>query len=128
MYRKVQEVMRKIADLHSQVFDRIQVEQVSYDVPAELTREVYIQVIKRVLACVRRELYFKIQGTKPTAEEVDVLLETIQQGTQEEYRAQALFLYKITIPEGENPKRLMQKAYLNFSTAPTERKLGQGFG
>ena len=32
-----------------------------FEIPDLLTRETYIQVIRKVLACVRRETYFKIQ-------------------------------------------------------------------
>lgn len=44
------------------------------------------------------------------------MLEDIAQSTQEEYRAKALTLFGVPVAEGENPKRLMQKAYLAYST------------
>jgi hypothetical protein len=56
----VQEVQKDIADLLDQVVNKQQVKQIHMDVPKELTREVYVQVIRKVLACVRHELYGKV--------------------------------------------------------------------
>lgn len=85
-------------------------------------------MIRKVLACVRHEAYGKIQAllhtpgqkkTKLSPEELDDILEKIQQGNQEVYREKALKLYGVTVPEGDNAKRLMQKAYLVYSTVST---------
>ena len=99
-----------------------------FDIPKELTKEVYVQVIRKLLACVRREAYFEIQKMlhdpsnrrdKLTAEEVEDLLAKITETTQEGYRAKALELYGVPVPTGQVPKRVMQKAYLVFSTIST---------
>lgn len=44
------------------------------------------------------------------------MLENIAQSTQEDYRTKALALFGVPVAQGENPKRLMQKAYLAYST------------
>ena len=36
-------------------------DEIHFEIPTELSKEVYVQVIKKVLASVRREAYFKIQ-------------------------------------------------------------------
>jgi hypothetical protein len=94
-----------------------------FDFSELLTREIYVQIIRKVLAAVRHEAYTKIQDTlakehkeKLTQEELDSILENIQNHTQELYREKALELFKIKVPAEENAKRMMQKAYLVYST------------
>ena len=99
------------------------VKSIHFDLPEGFTREKYVQVIRKVLACVRFKIYKKVQKLlkkeakeKLTSEEMEALLALINDKHQEEYRKQSLAKYEIEIPEGEMPKRLMQKAYLVFST------------
>jgi hypothetical protein len=64
----------------------------------------------------------KRQGKdKLTNQEIDDILDEITNNKQEIYREKALKLYDVEIPQGEVPKRLMQKAYLTFSTAHVPR-------
>lgn len=48
--------------------------------------------------------------------EVDTILDEISITNQEIYREKALKLFGVEIPAGDNAKRLMQKAYLKYST------------
>jgi hypothetical protein len=53
--------MGDIEQLHEQVIVKHQVKEMHFDIPKELTREVYVQVIRKVLACVRHEVYKEVQ-------------------------------------------------------------------
>lgn len=53
---------------------------------------------------------------KITADEAEDILAEITNTSQEEYRSKVLEMYGVPIHEGENAKRLMQKAYLVYST------------
>lgn len=88
--RKIQQVQKDITDLVDQVFNKHNVQQINFDIPQELTKEVYVQVIRKVLACVRHEAYGKIQAIlnnpqnrkdKLTAEEADNILDSIANTT-----------------------------------------------
>ena len=57
VYRKVKEAQNNIASLYQQVFEDNDVQEIIYDIPDALTREVYVQVISKVLACLRKESY-----------------------------------------------------------------------
>lgn len=119
----MKQVFKDIEDLHEQVLVKHQVSEIHFDIPEQLTRESYIQVIRKVLACVRHEAYFKFQEMlkssgkeKLTVDEVDSVLDKIASDSQEVYRAKSLELYKIPVPSDDTPKRVMQKAYLKYST------------
>jgi hypothetical protein len=99
------------------------VKSIHFDLPEGFTREKYVQVIRKVLACVRFKIYKKVQKLlkkegkdKLTSEEMETLLAHINDKHQEEYRIKSLAKYEISVPENEMAKRLMQKAYLVFST------------
>jgi hypothetical protein len=105
------------------VFVDHNVKQIKCDIPKELTREVYLQVLTKLLAAVRREAYQKIkkilQETRReqiSPDECEQVLEDINNTTQEEYRRRTFELYGIPLKDGDNPKRMMQKAYLVYST------------
>jgi hypothetical protein len=61
------------------------VDQIDVDIPETLTKEVYVRVISKVLACVRWEAYQKFQEkivategkTKLSPEEADEILDQI---------------------------------------------------
>ena len=97
-----------------------------YQLSDALTREVYVQVSRKVLACVRHECYNQVQEilkregrSQITNEELDEILDKIGEKYQEGYRVGAMKLYGVEVPEGEVPKRYLQKAYLKFSTIST---------
>jgi hypothetical protein len=46
------------------------------------------------------------------------MLETIQQEEYESIIKRVLELFKVKLQEGETPKKIIQKAFLNISTAP----------
>jgi hypothetical protein len=64
------------------------VKQIKFDIPEQLTREVYVQTLTKLLAAVRREAYQKIQKmlaeTKReqiTGEECELILDEINNTT-----------------------------------------------
>lgn len=80
-----------------------------------------MQIIRKVLACVRWEAKKKIEqamkeSKKMDQTELDAILDEIMYGNQESYREDIMDLFKIPVPEGETAKRVMQKAYLKYST------------
>ena len=52
--------MDDINELHKQVLVEHRVKSIHFDLPVEFTREKYVQVIRKVLACVRHKAYKKI--------------------------------------------------------------------
>ena len=99
------------------------VTSIHFEIPKELTREVYVQIIRKVLACNRWELTNTIKNRlretqRDTLDEVEIdkILEEIILGTQEKYREDVCALFNIPTPPGETAKRMMQKAYLVYST------------
>ena len=48
--------------------------------------------------------------------EFDKISDTIKQEEQEGFRRRAMELYKVPLEEDEEPKIVLQKAYLKFST------------
>ncbi len=92
-YRKVKEVMSDIEQLHEQVIIKQNVKEMHFDIPKELTREVYVQVIRKVLACVRHECYNEVQKilkrdkkNNLSNEEFDQVINDINEQHQETYR------------------------------------------
>ncbi len=123
---KVLEVLRNIEDLHDQAIEKHKINEMHYQLSDALTREVYVQVSRKVLACVRHECYNQVQEilkregrSQITNEELDEILDKIGEKYQEGYRVGAMKLYGVEVPEGEVPKRYLQKAYLKFSTIST---------
>ncbi len=47
--------------LFKQVFEDHKVDYIHFDIPEALTREVYVQVIRKLLACIRKEAYEQVQ-------------------------------------------------------------------
>jgi hypothetical protein len=47
---------------------------------------------------------------------MDEIFQKIKKEEQENFRIKALKLYGIEIPEGDTGKKLLQKAYIKFST------------
>lgn len=95
----------------------------NFEIPEKLTREMYLQIARKVQACLRHEAYKQIQDLlkregkdRITNEEMDDILERISNEKQEGFRRAALKLFDIELPEGEIPKRFLQKAYLKYST------------
>ena len=58
--RGVQKVQNDIAELLDQVLYKQNVKELHFELPEGLTREVYVQTVRKVLACVRHEAYAKI--------------------------------------------------------------------
>ena len=76
--------MNDLKTLLSQILEKQHVDEIHYEVPVEMTKDVYVSVIRKVLACVRRESYYKIQEKlaktnrdKVTPEEVEEILDDI---------------------------------------------------
>ena len=47
---------------------------------------------------------------------MDEILDKIASEAQDNFRITAMKLYGVEMPQGESPKRILQKAYLIFST------------
>jgi hypothetical protein len=84
---------------------------------------VYVQIIRKVLACIRRECYNEVQSSlkrdykeRMGKDEFDEILKNIADNSQEKYRGAALTLFKVDVPEESTPMKTMQKAYLVYST------------
>jgi hypothetical protein len=96
-----------------------QVNEIHFDLPANLTRESYMQVSRKIQAAVRHSAYNHIHMNgkdKVTPDEMDQICLKIKNEEQEGYRKKALELYGIEIPAGHTAKQILQKAYIKFST------------
>jgi hypothetical protein len=90
-------------------------------------------VIRKVLACVRREFYMRSQEkmkkqgkTMLTEKEIEEIQDSITEEQQDEYRKNALRLFGINLAPNQIGKRLMQKAYLTYATVSSSPQgLGQ---
>ncbi len=71
MCRKVQQILADINDLRDQIINDQYVSSIHFDIPEQLTREVYVQVIRKVLACVRWEAKKKIEANLKASKKVD---------------------------------------------------------
>jgi hypothetical protein len=72
-----------------------------------------------VQAAVRHSIWKKMQNKgvdKLTNNEIDSMSEAIKIFEQEGFRRRAMELYNVPLKEGEEPKVVLQKAYLKFST------------
>lgn len=119
----VKKVLKNIEDLHQQVLVKQHIDEMIFEIPEQLTREVYLQIARKVQACVRHEAYKQVQKqikesakNELTDEEMDKILGDIGLEPQEHFRKSALSLFGIPLPEGETAKNLLQKAYLRYST------------
>lgn len=120
---KVLEVFKNIEDLQDQALIKHQIKEMNYELHEKLTREAYVQISRKVLACIRHEAYNQIQEilkkegrTSVTNDELDEILGTIGDKYQESYRIGALKLFNVEVPEGQIAKRYLQKAYLKYSS------------
>lgn len=120
---KVKEVLKNIEDLEDQAIKKHSIKEMHYEIVPALTREVYVQISRKILACIRHETFNQVQETikregraQITNEELDEILDKVGEQKQEGYRAAALKLYGVDIPEGQIAKRYLQKAYLKYST------------
>lgn len=71
----------------------------------------------------------KKQGKdKLTNEEMDELCEKIKAEEQEGFRLKAMQLFNVELPPNSIPKRVLQKAYIRFSTVSsiTESNVKKG--
>ena len=55
--KKVKEVMDDIEKLYQQCIIDKDLKEVHFDLPANLTRESYLQVMRKIQACVRHDAY-----------------------------------------------------------------------
>ena len=82
--KKVVEIFNNINELYDQAIIQHNIKAIHFDIPEKLTRESYLQVAKKVQACVRHEAYNQVQNVlhktkkdKVTSEEMDDILEVI---------------------------------------------------
>ncbi len=95
--------------------------EIKYDLPESLTNETYYQVTRKEQAAVRHSLWKKIQAKgvrQLSKQEIVSILETIKQEEYESILKRAFELFKVKLQEGETPKYIIQKAFLNISTGP----------
>jgi hypothetical protein len=105
--------------LVDQVLYKQHVEEIHFKLPLNLTRDSYIQVCRKIQAAVRHSAnkIIRMNGKeKVTPEDLEKILLKIKNDEQEDYRIKALALYNIEIPHGETAKKILQKAYIKFST------------
>jgi hypothetical protein len=81
---QVKNVLKSIDDLHTQLIVKQHIDEMIFEIPAELTREVYLQIARKVQACVRHDAYNQVQKfiksegkDQITDEEMDKILEQI---------------------------------------------------
>ena len=116
---KVACFLKDIDDLSDQVFVKQQLKEIHFHLPENLTRESYLQIARKVQAAVRHSIWKKMQAkgvNKLTNDEMDEMQEKIKNEEQEDFRRKAMELFKVPLLEGEQPKQLLQKAYLQFSS------------
>lgn len=116
---KVATVLKDIDDLNDQVFVKQQLKEIHFHLPENLTRESYLQIARKVQAAVRHSIWKRMQAKgvdKLTNDEIDEMQDEIKTNEQEDFRKKAMVLYKVQLPEGEMPKQVLQKAYLQFSS------------
>lgn len=109
-------------DLQYQVYVKFEVKEMHFDIPKELTRDVFIQISTKVQACTRHEVYNRVQkvvgkfgGALPD-NEYDQILQDVSRDNIEGFRASAFKLYNVPIPKGQNVLPIMLKAFLMYST------------
>jgi hypothetical protein len=80
--------MNEIKLIHKQVFIDQNVKEMHFKFSELLTREVYVQIVRKILAAVRHESYIRIRAMlskgnkeKLTTEELDAMLENITDTT-----------------------------------------------
>ena len=124
--KQVAKILADIQDLHEQVVVKMSLKEMHFGIPETFTREAYLQIARKVQACLRHEAYNQVQALlrekgkdAATNEEMDAILDKIGFEKQEQYRIEAMKLFGVEIPKGEVPKRFLQKAYLQFSTQST---------
>lgn len=116
---KVAETLRDLNDLEDQVFVKQQLKEIHFHLPENLTRESYLQIARKVQAAVRHSVWKRMQAKgvdKLSNDEIDEMQEKIKNDEQEDFRKKAMALYNVPLPEGEQPKKVLQRAYLQFSS------------
>lgn len=93
-----------------------------------MTREVYLQVTRKYLACNRWELANTVkqrlrESQRDTLDKKEIhdIIEQIVNVSQEKYREDACILFNVPLPPGETYKKIMHKAYLVYSTLSSIR-------
>jgi hypothetical protein len=117
---RIKECFAQIKSMEDQLFDE-QVVPIDYHLPEGLTKEKYLQIIRKVLAIVRykyhpmaQEERIKGQPSQPIDENVHN--ELINKIDPEEFRDKVLALYGIKIDGEDTAKRVMQRCYIKYST------------
>lgn len=80
------------------------------------------------MACIRREIYFKIQAKiksegkyQLSEKEVEEIEDSITEEEQDVWRKKAMKLFNIELPPHEVGKKYMQRAYLKYYTIPAAK-------
>ncbi len=80
----------------------------------------FLLISKKVDSAFRHSIWKKmeINGLRKIFNKQDSIemVENIKANESEEFRRKALEFYKVEISKNEKPTRVLQKAYLNFST------------
>lgn len=131
---EVTKINKSIKKLHEDVFKRFKVEQIDYaaDLPAKMTKEMYIQIYRKIWASIRHDLYKAIMAkqkemrTTNLPEKVFLELYDKESANFEKVRLQVyeLMMDEVDVSQ-ETAKEIMQKAYCYFATIPS-KGLGDG--
>lgn len=112
--KKVSQILKDIQDLHDQAIIKQNIKELHFGIPEKFTREIYLQIARKVQACLRHEAYIQVQALLKvsgkdaiTNEEMDEILDKIGFEKQEKFRIAAMKLYGIEVPAGEVPKRFL---------------------
>lgn len=93
-------MLKDISDLADQVFVKQELKEIHFHIPKELTRETYLQIVRKVQAAVRHSIWKKMQAKgvgKLTNEEMDLMAEAIKLQEQEGFRKRAMELYNVPL-------------------------------
>ncbi|CDW88771.1 UNKNOWN [Stylonychia lemnae] len=117
---KVKKIQQDIQNLYDQVTVKHHVDPIHNKIHPELSKWTYVKLTRRILACVRHAAYPRFQEALKakalTQNDQTQILTEISDNYQEIFRGKVFELFNIPVEPGQTAKRMMQRAYLTYST------------
>ena len=119
---EVKRLAQNIKKLHEDVFEKECIDQVAFELPEKLDKQMYMKIYRKIWATVRHDLWARIQQEKKTLNTANINEETFNRlytevhATFESIRTDIYSKLMGEDVEKWEARANMQKAYITFST------------
>jgi len=121
---QVKQISDNTVKIEKDVFEKIKLEEITFQekLPEKLTKEMYVQIYRKIYAAIRHDLYMRIKDEQKEKKKMNISEEDFSRLYNETYkkfndvRMDIMDLMLDEKYEKADAKRYMQMAYVKFAT------------